>query len=136
MRDMFNAQKEGIEGVSSDSGEEADDAGRRSKASKRKPNISAYDVAGTYSDARTRNFPFAPDTDSEDEQDKAERENLELSSESEFAPSDGGSVHAEDVLTDEGGADTDADVGSEDNDVSPRNDGSRGDEDEDEAERM
>jgi hypothetical protein len=135
MRDMFKAQKEGAEGVSSDSGGDDDEGGhrRRTKADKRKPNISAYDVAGTYSDARTRDFPFAPDTDSEDEQDRAERENLELSSESEFAPSDGGSVHAEDVVSDAG---SDEDIGSEHDRGSARDDGSYQAEDDGEEERQ
>lgn len=59
-----------------------------SRKALRKPHIAAYDVVSAVSDPRTRNFPFAPDTDSEDEQDKQERENLEMSSEEEFVPDD------------------------------------------------
>ena len=93
---LYNAAKVIEPGLSdSDGGEGATERKRdklspRSRKETRMAKTSEYNIPGTYSDPRTRDFPFAPDTASEDEQDVAERENLELSSEDEFVPSDGG----------------------------------------------
>jgi hypothetical protein len=80
---LFLAQKDQMKGESDVDDDDAKD-GRGGMV-----RVSAYDVAGAYSDPRTRDFPFAPDTDSEDEIDKLERLYRELSSESEFVASDG-----------------------------------------------
>ena len=50
---------------------------------------SPYDVVNTFSDPRKRNFPCDADTVSEDEVDRLERENFELSSEEEYKGDDG-----------------------------------------------
>ena len=46
--------------------------------------ISAYDVVNAYADPRTAPFPCDADTVSEDEIDRLERENFEVSSEEEY----------------------------------------------------
>jgi hypothetical protein len=72
---------------------DADSVASSSRPGRRGPRggtdkAAAYDVVSTFVDPRTATFPCDADTVSEDEIDRLERENFEVSSEEEFVPSD------------------------------------------------
>jgi hypothetical protein len=95
MEQLYHQQKEFMRHIGTPSASEDEDSDgsatsdvKAARAAKRKAATKEYDIPASYSDPRQRNFEFAPDTGSENEQDALEKENLELSSESEFVPSD------------------------------------------------